>query len=179
MINAHLVPFNSAAPSRSPLRRNPFHVRRRTSSNAFVAQPTTWNGSRHSTAFGAFAFTTDWIQFNPANPFSPKGFFQTLDDNASRSIGAVRSPRGSEVARHFKPEIEEADKIYFLSWLEHIDDGCHASPENKEKTRPLLGQEFFEMCDRGNVSSRWTADRTKERPEIQPPSRHTDPTVHA
>ena len=43
-------------------------IRRRTSSTASQAQATMWNESRHSTAFGALALTTVWIQSAPSQP---------------------------------------------------------------------------------------------------------------
>lgn len=60
-----------------------------------------------------------------------------------------------------KRDIEEADKIYFLSWIHHVRDGCHAQLPNLDKTKKLCGDQAAKYCKENNVSSRWTDELSK------------------
>ncbi|MCS7465006.1 DUF6037 family protein [Paenibacillus doosanensis] len=61
----------------------------------------------------------------------------------------------------YRKDVEEADKIYFMGWLDKTISGNKATPNNLEKTRLLLGQDAYVRCKAKNVSSRWTDDVKK------------------
>lgn len=64
-------------------------------------------------------------------------------------------------------KVEESDKIYFVRWDYHRNDGRKA--RNFEKTRIMTGsQEIADFCRTHNISSVWT-DRPEDGRVFTPP----------
>lgn len=98
------------------------------------------------------------------NHFSSAKFLAELD----RSTPPKCTPRivqPHEIA-YYKRNIPEGDKIYFLGWLDHTEDG--RMTRNIEKTRRLLGDAVADFCAKNNISSRWT-DQPQDRKDYYNP----------
>ena len=63
-------------------------------------------------------------------------------------------------------QVDEADKIYFKGWNDHIMDKRIA--RNFEKTEFYLGKSVADYCQANNISSLWT-DKKSERKKYTPP----------
>ena len=50
--------------------------------------------------------------------------------------------------------VDEAEKIYFKGWNDHIKD--HNKARNFEKTEFYFGKEIADYCRKNNISSLWT-----------------------
>lgn len=53
----------------------------------------------------------------------------------------------------FRPDVEEADKIYFKRWQDNTKAGKNVRPGNLEKTKKWLSLKAYELCKRKNISS--------------------------
>ncbi|WP_269919649.1 DUF6037 family protein [Mycobacterium sp. Z3061] len=62
----------------------------------------------------------------------------------------------------YRKNVEEANKIYFVRWLDNNKTGKRVSAENLEKTRKLLSYEAYLMCKTRNISSCWSANPSDE-----------------
>jgi len=102
------------------------------------------------------------LEYDPNNPFSPKGFFAQFNQNIPRvaSINAKAEPH--EIAQ-YRNVAEEEDKIYFLGWRNNDLRGERVSETNLKKTRDLLGQKVYDRCNSKNISSCWTDDASKAK----------------
>jgi hypothetical protein len=63
-------------------------------------------------------------------------------------------------------QVDEADKIYFKGWNDHIKDGNEA--HNFDKTEFYFGSEVANYCRQHNISSLWTSV-SRERKEYRQP----------
>jgi Family of unknown function (DUF6037) len=100
------------------------------------------------------------VRYNPSSPFSATAFFEDLDQHVPQSPSGVAPALTSTIAL-VQPDIEEADKTYFLCWVPQ-PAGRHVTSRNLQKTLALLGPDVMEQCRRGNVSSAWTDDERQE-----------------
>lgn len=107
------------------------------------------------------------FKFNPDNPFKPSAFFDEFNRTVPSSISAGNTPKPSEIAA-YRNNVEEADKIYFVSWRDNTKAGHQVSPENLEKTRKLLSHQAYIMCKDKNISSCWSAKQQDEKPYTLP-----------
>lgn len=98
------------------------------------------------------------------NHFSSAKFLGTLDCAAPTRCSPLRV-QPHEIA-HYKREIPESEKIYFLGWNDHRLDGRRA--RNFQKTRALLGDTVAYFCEKNNISSLWT-DIPNERKDYYTP----------
>jgi hypothetical protein len=94
------------------------------------------------------------VRPNRENPFSTKAFFLDLDQHVPASAHGREAPPHVMALRGH--DVEEQEKVYFLSWLPNRG-GRHVTAANLAKTHEFLGRAAFERCRRGNISSRWTA----------------------
>ncbi|GGI17959.1 hypothetical protein GCM10007380_40540 [Gottfriedia solisilvae] len=92
--------------------------------------------------------------------FSPVKFFNDINKGIPNSVNKSDVPMPNEIIS-YRNNVEEADKIYFWTWRDNNVRNEKVSPENLEKTRKLLSYEAYKMCKEKNISSCWTADRTK------------------
>ena len=94
------------------------------------------------------------LNYDPNNPFSTAAFFREFDRQIPRTVNRRQKAQPHQVAR-FYPNVEEADKVYFIRWLYHDGIKSNATLENKEKTKLLLGFKAYEICSAKNISSCW------------------------
>lgn len=58
-------------------------------------------------------------------------------------------------------QVDEVDKIYFVGWKHHLNDGCQA--RNFDKTFRMTGsQALADYCRKHNISSMWS-DKPRDR----------------
>ncbi len=62
--------------------------------------------------------------------------------------------------------VEEANKIYFCGWNDHVKDGRKA--HNFDKTEFYFGKTVADYCRRYNISSLWTDIRRDEKAVTRP-----------
>jgi len=100
------------------------------------------------------------IDGRSGNWLKPKEFLADLDACIPRQAQARRVPEPHTVIR-LRPDLEEADRPYFDSWI-YWDDPKKRSPteENKLKTLEALGPEALEYSDNMNASSKWSVKET-------------------
>lgn len=92
---------------------------------------------------------------NPGNRFSPNVFFEEFKRVIPLTTTIANVPTITDIAS-ISRDVEDADKIYFLGWLQH--DGVRSKPslDNLAKTKRLCGHVTHDICLRYNISSRWT-----------------------
>ena len=95
------------------------------------------------------------LKYDPNDKFSPTKFLNEV--NAILPTVEINSPQYTYVLRMVsqKRKVEEPDKIYFKGWKK-LPDGQNVSPQNKEKTLAVFGEEMAELCARSKISSCWT-----------------------
>ncbi|MFF3926068.1 DUF6037 family protein [Paenibacillus lactis] len=98
------------------------------------------------------------LQYDPDNPFKTFYFFSEFNKRIPQHADVSYIPESSEIG-YYRRDIEESEKIYFLSWRDNEKRGEKVSPENLQKTRLLLGYDAYLICKRKNISSRWTHDK--------------------
>ena len=101
--------------------------------------------------------------YNPDNPFKPAEFFVEFNNNIPSGLSSKNTPKPSEVAI-YRNKVEEANKIYFVTWRDNTKAGHQVRPSNLEKTRKLLSYKAYLMCKDKNISSCWSADPLDEKP---------------
>lgn len=103
------------------------------------------------------------------NPFHPNVFFDAFEEATPITTNPGNTPTIRDIAIQ-RRDVEEADKIYFLGWLNH--DGVKKKPteENLAKTLRICGHAVHQRCRRYHISSRWTDDPHQERPYFDPPT---------
>lgn len=106
------------------------------------------------------------VNADPGNAFSTNKFFADFAKHIPQTLTTVAVPRPAQLVS-YRRVAEEADKIYFLGWLNHSEQS-HVTADNLDKTKALLGQEAWERCKGSNISSRWTDDPSKERHYVKP-----------
>ncbi|WP_195571769.1 DUF6037 family protein [Paenibacillus sp. 1001270B_150601_E10] len=104
------------------------------------------------------------LQFDPTNKFKPAYFFAEFNKNIPVKADKKNTPKPHEIAV-YRTDVEEADKIYFMGWLDNTINGNKVTLKNLEKTRLLLGDDAYIRCKAKNVSSRWT-DEIKKAQEV-------------
>lgn len=97
-------------------------------------------------------------------------FLKDVDNHAPRFV-SKKPVQPHEWFAVLPPEqrrkVDEADKIYFVRWDYHLNDGRKA--RNFEKTLLMTGsQEIADFCRAHNISSVWT-DRPEEGRELMWP----------
>ncbi len=100
------------------------------------------------------------LRFNPQNQFSTRAFFMEFNQNIPSQAAKHQAAKPHEIANYY-PQMEEADKKYFLGWRHNHPIKENVSLENLEKTRILLGYQAYLICRDKNISSRWT-DRLED-----------------
>ncbi|USK36476.1 DUF6037 family protein (plasmid) [Bacillus sp. F19] len=97
-----------------------------------------------------------------SSPFSPSKFYVEINKRIPTSTSSTNIPKTSDIAP-FRRNVEEPDKIYFYGWRDNTTRKENVSAENLKKTRQWLGIEAYEMCKKHNISSCWTAEKSKEK----------------
>jgi len=111
------------------------------------------------------------LRYDPENPFKSSVFFEALRQAIPPTTTPANTPSMTDIARHSR-DVEDADKVYFLGWINHDGKQSKPSQENLAKTKRICGQEAYEICLRYHISSRWTdeADRAVayHAPRVKP-----------
>ena len=102
-----------------------------------------------------------------AKTFTSFDFLLLLSKSAPKQTAGARM-----IAQHLRPftivsEVEDKDKIYFVSWMTHINDGRKA--RNIKKTEFYFGKRVADFCSRYNISSVWSANAGDGKPFTLPP----------
>ncbi|MGG1518476.1 DUF6037 family protein [Paenibacillus oryzisoli] len=100
------------------------------------------------------------LRYDETNKFKPIYFFTEFNKKIPQKADKKNTPKPHEIAVYRK-DVEEADKIYFMGWLDNTINGKKFTTKNLEKTRLLLGKDAYVQCKAKNVSSRWTDDINK------------------
>lgn len=96
------------------------------------------------------------LQADVNNPFRPMVIFEHFNENMNVNINRNNRAQSHQIAP-YHPDVEEADKIYFLGWRNNASHE-HVGDSNLDKTRRLLGEEAYLFSLQNNISTRWTAD---------------------
>ncbi|MFC9598717.1 DUF6037 family protein [Peribacillus butanolivorans] len=94
------------------------------------------------------------------DPFSPTKFFNEINKGIPPHAIKRNVPEPHDIFLYRK-NVEESDKIYFLTWRDNNLRGDNVSLKNLDKTRKLLSYEAYLMCKKKNISSCWTAEQDK------------------
>lgn len=95
------------------------------------------------------------------SPWRLTQFLREVTASAPKDVGAAKDASPAELARIHR-DVDEADKIYFLHFVNHGSSGRHCSLPNLDKTRRLLGESAYKLCRDQNLSSAWSADPSDE-----------------
>lgn len=110
----------------------------------------------------------DLLNLKPgAHHFTSFDFLLLLSKSAPKKPSGVKVMPGQLRAFSKVADVEEGDKIYFVSWMTHIRDGRTA--RNIKKTEFFFGTKVAEFCKRNNISSVWSANPTDEKYAALPP----------
>ena len=102
------------------------------------------------------------LKYDPNNRFSTAAFFREFNRRIPRTVNKRQEAKAHQVARYYR-NVEEADKVYFIGWRYHNGIKSNATPENKEKTKLLLGFKAYEICSAKNISSCWCDDPSRAK----------------
>jgi len=102
------------------------------------------------------------LEFDPNNPFSPKGFFEQFDQAIPINAKITSRANPHDIAV-YRSVAEEEDKIYFLGWRNNDIRSETVSNTNLQKTKDLLGFNAYKCCLSKNISSCWTDDPDKAK----------------
>lgn len=101
-------------------------------------------------------------------PFKPKHFFSAFNEQIPNKWSNKNYYSPSQISRYYR-NVEEANKIYFVGWIDHIDLKQknknyigNVTPENLEKTKLLLSQQAYNRCRAENISSKWSDVPSRE-----------------
>jgi Family of unknown function (DUF6037) len=97
------------------------------------------------------------LQFDPANPFSPRAFLVDFGAALPAALPPDTEPHPHELAI-YRPTVDRRDGTYFCGWRDNSVRNEHVSEDNLNKTRALLGFKAYEVCRRKNISSCWSPD---------------------
>ncbi|MCP5007235.1 MAG: rloe protein [Planctomycetes bacterium] len=100
------------------------------------------------------------LEYDPDNPFSPKGFFEQFNNNIPKNASANSKAEPQDIAQ-YRNIAEEEDKKYFLGWRNSDIRAERVTETNLMKTKELLGQRAYARCASKNISSCWTDDPVK------------------
>ncbi|ANV74353.1 DUF6037 family protein [Bacillus cereus] len=100
------------------------------------------------------------LKYDEDNPFQSSYFFAEFNKKIPTKINVNNQLQPHEVAQYRK-DVEEFEKIYFWGWLTHANTDRNVTPENLKKTKRWLGIDAYKTCQKNNISSRWTDDRSK------------------
>lgn len=108
------------------------------------------------------------LEFDPANPFSPRGFLLQFNAAIPRMAQAIRVPTSREILEYYL-DIEERDRPFFLTYRPH-QPPRGPTAKNLDKTLLLLGAAAFHACRVSRISSVWTDNErlAREPPAIVP-----------
>ncbi|MFA6413820.1 MAG: DUF6037 family protein [Syntrophales bacterium] len=107
------------------------------------------------------------LQYDPNNRFSPKDFFEQFDRYVPIRADKSAEAKPHETAKYY-PDLEDANKIYFIGWRDNKIRGEKVTAANLLKTRKLLNVKVYEMSFLKNVSSCWTDDPAKAKKHFLP-----------
>ncbi|CED90454.1 DUF6037 family protein [Actinomyces succiniciruminis] len=88
----------------------------------------------------------------------PPGDLLDAADNAAKTSQPRAWIPPQDLPKAARTNIEEADKTAFFGWIDHVahPNTGHATRDNLDKTRRLLGKDIYTFCKDHDVSSRWT-----------------------
>lgn len=95
---------------------------------------------------------------NSGNPLMPKDFLESINSKIPTQASKNRNPSAAEIIR-LRPDVtEDRDRPFFDTWIPWSkESGRGPSPENRHKTRLVLGLNALEYSIRNNASSKWSA----------------------
>jgi len=100
------------------------------------------------------------------NHFNSSLFLQLLSKNAP-SCSSLKGVNYRELRRYVSyRKVDEADKIYFCGWNDHILDKKTA--RNFDKTEFYFGKIVADYCRTNNISSLWSHIPRDEKHETKP-----------
>lgn len=109
------------------------------------------------------------LKRDPANPFHPSVFFDAFETSTPITANPANTPTVRDIALQ-RRDVEEADKIYFMGWVNHDGKLKKPTEENLAKTLRICGHAVYQRCRKYHISSRWTDDPDQERPYFDPHS---------
>jgi hypothetical protein len=101
------------------------------------------------------------IMSNKDDLFKPFNFFVDFNQKIPKQISKSNLVKPHQLIKYRK-DVEEANKIYFLKWLNNTN-GHKVTIENLNKTKQILGKRAYEICKKKNISSCWTDDKNKAK----------------
>ncbi len=99
--------------------------------------------------------------YDPNNRFSPNLLFEAFNQHIPATANNNNPVKPYHILP-FRPNVEFADRIYFIGWRNNNQEKEHVSDENLTKTRELLDYDAFIRCRERNISSRWSANANDE-----------------
>lgn len=100
------------------------------------------------------------LTYDPGNPFSTSSFLSDFNLQIPSSMVGLSEPKPHELGE-YRNDVEEREKKYFCGWRDNTSRGVTVTPKNLHKTKRLLGEKAFQVCQRKNLSSCWTDDKAK------------------
>ncbi|MBQ9022165.1 MAG: hypothetical protein IJ113_09205 [Eggerthellaceae bacterium] len=98
------------------------------------------------------------IIFATSRPrFSTNEFFADLNAHIPNNYTPANRLTLEKIA-HYRRDVEEPEKIYFMGWRDNTKCNTCVSSENLYKTKRLMGRDAYMRAKHGNFSSRWTDD---------------------
>lgn len=98
------------------------------------------------------------LKYDPHSPFKTFHFFSAFNKMIPKSAEERYISNPSDIA-HYRKDVEENEKIYFMGWKDNEKRNEKVSPENLFKTKVLLGDDAYQICKKKNISSRWSKDK--------------------
>jgi hypothetical protein len=98
------------------------------------------------------------IKFDRSHTFTIVDFLTAINRKIPQNVHYTTNALPQSIAK-YRRDIEESDKIYFLKFVSHINDGKHVTMENLRKTRILMGEQAYQRCKSENISTCWTDDK--------------------
>ncbi|ROS05583.1 hypothetical protein EDC56_1122 [Sinobacterium caligoides] len=107
------------------------------------------------------------LKYDPENPFKPFDFFKEFNKSIPGQAASSQKADPHDVVI-YRPDVDEADKVYFLKWRDNTKRGENVQSVNLDKTSKLLGEKAYARCRQKNISSCWT-DQKKLAKIVTPP----------
>ena len=103
------------------------------------------------------------IRYDPNHVYRPADFWEAFSSKIPQHARLTKKVTPSSII-HYRRNVEEADKTYFVGFRDNNKLGCQV--RNLDKTRKLMGEEAYARCKEENLSTRWTDEQGKDRFEI-------------
>lgn len=111
------------------------------------------------------------IQYDPTHKYHPFDFLNIVNSKIPQHIKGTHTVEPCDVAIYHR-DVEEANRKYFVGFVNHSGNGRHVRRKNLEKTWKFMGYEAYQRCLQENISTKWTdeigKDKFKEWRNIRP-----------